>query len=233
VRLVKDYFWRDPKAGSSLVVSYNNIPTLSKIPVVKQLISDWQVSGIMKLLSGAGVTPTCNSNGTGLNNTLPSLTSGLTTGSAANTVACQLTGVDPALNLTQNTDELAYDAQHFNPAAFAFAAPTNIDPVTGIATKGALGRPGTIRMLRNPTWHEWDITISRRFAIMAFGRKNSGLRLQFQVFNLFNETQFTTLNATMTYTGASGNTVLNSPNTAKCSATIPARIMGLTVRFDW
>ena len=161
-----------------------------------------------------------------MNNTLPSLTNGLNT-------ACQLTGIDPALNLTQDTDKLAYDAQHFNPAAFAFAAPTNIDPVTGIATKGALGSPGTTRMFRNPTWHEWDLTVSRRFAFTAFGRKNSGLRLQFQVYNLFNEVQFTTLNASMQWTGASGNTVLNSPNVGKYTATIPARIMGLTVRFDW
>jgi hypothetical protein len=226
--LVRAYYY-GPTAEDrthNLVVNYSyNVPTFTDIPVIKQLASDWQISGITKMLSGAGVTPACSSNGTGVNNTRPSLTDGLNT-------ACQLTGIDPALNLTQDQDELAYDAQHFNPAAFAFAAPTDIDPVTGIARKGALGSPGTLRMFRNPTWTEWDLTISRRFGITAFGRGDSGLRLQFQVFNLFNSVQFSRMNATMQFTGP-GNTVLNSPNVGKFDQTIPARIMGLTARFDW
>jgi hypothetical protein len=226
---VRAFYWA-PTAEDrthNLVVNYTyNVPTFTSIPVLKQLASDWQISGITKMLSGAGVTPSCSSNLPGINNTRPTLTDGLT-------AACQLTGVDPALNVTQDQDELAYDQPHFNTAAFAFAMPTDLDPVTGIARKGALGSPGTVRMFRNPTYTTWDLSISRRFGITAFGRRGAGLRLQYQVFNLFNSVQFSTLNATMQFTGAN-NATLNSPNAGKyVSGIIPARVMGLTVRFDW
>ena len=52
-----------------------------------------------------------------------------------------------------------------------------------------------ITFLRNPTWHEWDLTLARRFPINFAGRRNSGIKLQFQAYNLFNEVQFTSLNA--------------------------------------
>ncbi len=59
--LIKAYYWA-PTAedrAHNLIVNYSyNIPTVTQIPVLKQLASDWQVSGITKLLSGAGVTPT-------------------------------------------------------------------------------------------------------------------------------------------------------------------------------
>ena len=210
--LIRDYYYAPTPEDRThnLVVNWAyEIPTATNVAVLKQILSDWQVSGIFKMLSGQGVTPSCSSNGTGINNTQPSLTDGLT-------AACQLTGEPVNLNLEQNPDD--YATQHFNVDAFAFAAPTNIDPATGIARTGALGSAGTVRMLRNPTWHEWDLTVSRRFGFTAFGRNNAGLRLQWQIYNLFNEVQFTTMNASMTYSGASGNTQLNSTNTGRYTA---------------
>jgi len=127
---------------------------------------------------------------------------------------------------------LAYpDQVHFNVAAFAMAQPN-----------GNVGNFGNtpVGILRHPTWHEWDITLSRRFPVTFMGRKNSGVKLQFQTFNVFNEVQFTNMNASYTFTGAN-NSVNNSANTGKytqsgdglAAGTIAPRIMSLTLRFDW
>src|SRR5205823_2400290 len=128
----------------------------------------------------------------------PSLTSG------GPTVNCVLTGQPINLNLSQTS---APTDLHFNTAAFALAVPTGLNSA-GLPAVGTLGSAGTIRMLRNPTWHEWDLTVSRRFPVNAFGRKNSGIKLQIQVLNLFNEVQFTTLNAGMTFIGPTNSALL-------------------------
>ena len=58
---------------------------------------------------------------------------------------------------------------------------------------------------------------------------------------MFNEVQFTNMNAAFTFTGPN-NSVINSANTGKYIAprarawppgTIPPRTLGLTVRVDW
>ena len=73
------------------------------------------------------------------------------------------------------------------------------------------------------------------------GRKNSGIRLQLQAYNVFNEVQFTTLDAAFVFTGPN-NSVNNSATTGKyvssggsnlSAGTIQPRTMGLTVRLDW
>ena len=61
-----------------------------------------------------------------------------------------------------------------------------------------------VGILRHPTWHEWDLTLSRRFPINLGGRKSSGVRLRYEVYNVFNEVQFTNLNASFTYTTPAG-----------------------------
>ena len=100
-----------------------------------------------------------------------------------------------------------------------------------------------VGILRHPTWHEWDLTLSRRFPINLMGRKTSGVRLRYEVYNVFNEVQFTNLNASFTFTTGwrTANSVNNNANTGKYTATgttlaagtITPRVMALTVRFDW
>jgi hypothetical protein len=81
--------------------------------------------------------------------------------------------------------------------------------------------------------------VSRRFAVGA--RKNAGVKLQLQAYNVFNEVQFTTLNATYNFTGPN-NSINNNANTGKyvatggsnlAAGTIQPRTLGLTIRFDW
>jgi hypothetical protein len=109
------------------------------------------------------------------------------------------------------------------------------------ATVGNFGNSG-VGILRNPTWHEWDVTLARRFPVNLMGRKNSGIKLQVQAFNVFNEVQFTNMNASYTFSGTN-NSLNNNANTGKyvqgntddglAAGTIAPRTMGITVRFDW
>jgi hypothetical protein len=85
------------------------------------------------------------------------------------------------------------------------------------------------------------VTLARRFPVKLMGRKNSGVKLQVQAFNVFNEVQFTNMNAAFNFTGANNATNNNANNTGHYTATgdglaagtIAPRTMGITVRFDW
>ena len=218
----------DRRHNISATWSYD-VPTWTEMPVVKQLLMDWQVSGIFRMLSGQALTPSCSSNTAGINNSNPTLTDG--TGGAR----CELTGEPIFSGYTVDTSLPEPDRLHFNPAAFRMAQPN-----------GSIGNFGNtpVGLLRHPTWHEWDLTLSRRFPISLGGRKSSGVRLRYEVYNLFNEVQFTNLNASFTYTtpaGAPLNSSNTNANTGKYTAsgttlaagTITPRVQSLTVRFDW
>jgi hypothetical protein len=202
----------------NLTINYSYaIPTLMKDNrIVSTALGNWQVSGVTKLLSGTAVNPSCSNNATrGVAFSLPSYT---------NTIAarCNLTGqpinagkrvdVDPA-----NPDPLT--AQYFNLAAFAMATPLS-------ATVGDFGN-APLGLLRNPTVSEWDVTLERRF---PFGR-HGGVRLMLQTYNLFNQVEWTTLNASLTFTGT--NNVQSSTTAGQYGTVINPRQIGLTVRFDF
>jgi Carboxypeptidase regulatory-like domain len=214
----------------NLRVNYSyDIPSFTEMPVVKQLLKDWQISGITSLLSGQAITPTCQSNNAGIENTNPSLTDGFYISDA--TRRCELTGEPIFSGYTVDPNIPFADQPHFNLAAFRMPAPN-----------GRIGNFGNspVGILRHPTWHEWDITLSRRFPINLGGRASSGIKFQLQAYNVFNEVQFTNMNAAFTFTGPN-NSVLNSANTGKYTATgtglaagtIAPRVLGLTVRLDW
>jgi hypothetical protein len=227
---IKARYW-GPTAENrkhNMIVTYSyNIPTFTGLPVIKQIVQDWQVSGVTRLLSGAPITPTCSSNNPGVQNSNPSLTDGVTS-------RCMLVG-DPFTltpeQIASNKNLPFADQVHFNVAAFAMAQPN-----------GNVGNFGNtpVGILRQPTWHEWDITVARRFPVNMMGRKNSGIKLQFQAFNVFNEVQFTNMNASFTFTGPN-NSQNSNANIGKyvatgdglAAGTIAPRTMGITVRFDW
>ncbi len=176
----------------NLVITYSyDIPSFFDAPVLKQLLSNWQISGVTKMLSGQAITPSCTSNNPGVNNSDPSL-SGLGTGTDIDDVRCELTGEPLFVPYTGDPSVPEADRPHFNLAAFRMPQPN-----------GNVGNFGNtpVGILRHPTWHEWDITLSRRFPITLAGRRNSGIKLQLQAYNVFNETQFTNMNASFTFTG--------------------------------
>jgi hypothetical protein len=227
---IKARYW-GPTAENrkhNMIVNYSyDIPSFTDNAFIKPFVRDWQISGVTRLLSGAPITPTCSSNNPGVQNSNPSLTDSITS-------RCQLVG-DPFTltpeQIAANKNLPFADQVHFNVAAFAMAQPN-----------GSVGNFGNtpVGILRQPTWHEWDITLARRFPVNLMGRKNSGVKLQFQAFNVFNEVQFTNMNASFTFTGPN-NSQNSNANTGKyvasgdglAAGTIAPRTMGLTVRFDW
>jgi hypothetical protein len=209
----------------NLRINYSyDIPSFTEMPVVKQILMDWQISGITSLLSGQAITPSCSSNNAGVQNSNPSLTDGVA-------ARCEMTGEPLFVPYTGDPSVPEADRPHFNLAAFRMPAPN-----------GSIGNFGNtpVGILRHPTWHSWDITLSRRFPINLAGRRNSGVKFQLQAYNVFNEVQFTNMNAAFTFTGPN-NSVINSANTGKYTATgtgvaagtIAPRILGMTVRLDW
>jgi hypothetical protein len=214
----------------NLAINYSYlIPTFGTNSLLTHLLEDWQVSGVTRVLSGQAVTPSCVSTNAGIQNSNPSLTDGFYNTNQLLTARCELTG-EPLYTATANPDVSSPDLPHFNLAAFRMPSPNGS---TGNFGNSAVG------ILRNPTWHEWDVTISRRFPVGA--RKTAGVRLQFQAYNVFNEVQFTTLNAQFTFTGPN-NSINNNADTGKyvasggsnlAAGTIQPRTLGLTVRLDW
>ena len=211
----------------NLTVNYSYlIPTLGKSNrILSAAFGNWQVSGVTKLLSGTAVNPTCaNTTTRGVAYSQPSYTNAVTS-------RCNLTGepinagqrVDPD---PSNPDPLT--AQYFNLAAFAMPSPLS-------ATVGDFGN-APLGLLRNPTVSVWDVTLERRIPIK--GTRGKGVRLQFQAYNLFNQVEFTTLNAALTYTGATNGTQTSTTAGTYYSPTsttnvLNPRQLGLTVKFDF
>lgn len=207
------------------------IPELTNVPVAKQLLSNWQVSGVARWLTGQAITPSCTSNNAGIENTDPSL-SGLGTGTNLTNVRCELTGEPLFVEYTGDPNVPFADRPHFNLAAFRLPQPN-----------GRIGNFGNtpVGILRHPSWHQFDLTVSRRFPITFAGRRNSGITVRVEAYNVFNEVQFTNMNAAFQFTGPN-NSVINSADTGKyvatggsnlAAGTIQPRTLGLTARVDW
>jgi hypothetical protein len=232
---IRSRYWgptnEDRRHHLSVTYSYN-IPTFLHASVLKYIASDWQLSGVTTLFSGQAITPNCQSNNPGIANSNPSLTDGFYVSAA--TRRCDLVG-DPftltAAQVEANRSLPFADQYHYNVDAFVMPQPN-----------GSIGSFGNspVGLLRNPTWHQWDLTLSRRFPVTFMGRKNSGIKVQVQAYNVFNEVQFTNLSAAYTFTGA--NNSQNSTTTTGrytpsgdglAAGTIQPRVIGLTARFDW
>ncbi|HTG89116.1 MAG TPA: hypothetical protein VL914_02940, partial [Vicinamibacterales bacterium] len=177
-----------------LVLHYSyEIPTL-EIPVLKYLLMDWEASGVTQFSSGYALDPICGTTLGGVENIDPSLSgifrAGTTIADLNNTNSrCELTG-EPIYQVNRDPNVAEEDQMHFNPAAFRRPLPN-----------GKVGNLGNapVGVLRHPGYSNWDFTLGRRFRIG--GRTN--LRLQLQVYNLFNQVEFIALNADYLF-GANG-----------------------------
>jgi hypothetical protein len=213
----------------NLVLNYSYmIPNaLPNTPVAKWLLGDWQVSGVTKYLSGTATQPTCNSNNTGIAFTNPTLTPGAT-------AACVYTG-EPVFEVTRNPDLPEEDQLHFNPRAFKPAQP--LSPTVGNFGDVPLG------ILRHPGFWNFDMTFARRFPVPQLG-SGAQARLQLQIYNIFNQVQYTNLDTTLNFQDDPSvpgidNLLLTSTTHARYTSTnnnigtTPPRQIGLTLRLDF
>jgi hypothetical protein len=132
-------------------------------------------------------------------------------------------------DITRDPNLPEEDQPHFNPYAFTMAQPFS-------ATVGNFGNvPDGI--LRNPTWSSWDLTFARRFAVPALGR-DANARVQLQLYNVFNQVEFTTMNTTLQFRDdpnvpGTDNLILNTTNPGRYTAAIEPRQFGVTLRLDF
>jgi outer membrane receptor protein involved in Fe transport len=225
---IRSRYWgpTDVDRRHNLVINYSyEIPNPTpNIRVLRNVLGNWQVSGVTKYLSGTDSSVSCSSNNSGVANTNPSLTQGVT-------ARCVLTGEPISSGYEVDTSLPEPDRRHFNLAAFAMAQPLS-------STVGNFG-DAPLGLFRHPSWSNWDLTLARRIPI-NIGRTGS-VRIQIQAYNIFNQVQFTNLDTSFTFTGTN-NSQINSANTGKYTAptsganaggTTPPRQMGLTVRLDF
>jgi hypothetical protein len=210
----------------NLVANYSYmIPTaLPTTPVLKWLLGDWQVSGVTKFLSGQATQPGCRTTNSGIANTNPTLTP-LPNNIFAH---CVYTG-QPVFDVTRDPNLAEEDQLHFNPLAFSMAQPIS----------AAVGNFGNVPdgILRQPSFWNWDLTLARRFPAPVMGR-DAQVRLQLQLYNIFNTPEFTTMNTTLTFVddpnvpGLDNNT-LTSTTHGRYTAANPPRQFGVTVRLEF
>jgi len=215
----------------NLVVNYSYlIPNaMPATPLAKWLLGDWQVAGVTKFLTGAPTQPSCTTSNTGIANTNPTLTP-----LPANTNAhCMYTG-QPIFDVTRDPNLAEEDQLHFNPAAFTMAQPLS-------ATVGNFGNvPNGI--LRQPSFWNWDLTLARRFPAPAMGR-DAQVRLQFQLYNIFNTREFTNLSTGLAFqddpaVAGLDNNLLTSTTHGRYTqgngaGTNPPRQFGVTIRMEF
>ena len=107
----------DRRHNISATWSYD-VPTWTEMPVIKQLLMDWQVSGIFRMLSGQAITPTCSSNTAGINNSQPDVDRRRPAAPAASSPASRSSAATRCDTSLPEADRL-----HFNLAAFRMPQP--------------------------------------------------------------------------------------------------------------
>jgi hypothetical protein len=115
---------------------------------------------------------------------------------------------DPFVNLPS-------DQYYFNPAAFA-------PPIPGVP--GSSESPFAL-----PGKNQWDVSLSRAFRIDGRAR----VRLRADVFNLFNHTQFTTVDTVCTAQADEPTCAVANATLGQYTAVRAPRQIQLGIRLDW
>ena len=218
---LRDRYYGPPSVSQSqdrrhiLVVNYSyQIPTPTTMPGLKQLLENWEASGVVQFTTGNAVDPTCGTNIAGVANSDPSLT--------GTPIRCEFVpGEDPNKLPAVDPGTPFYAQPHFNLAAFRRPLPN-----------GSQGNVGNVPLgyLRHPSWSNWDLTLARRIPV-NIGRGGS-VRVQFQLYNMWNQVQFTTVDASQTFT-TSNSTGNSNTNAGKYTAVTNPLNAGIALRFDY
>jgi hypothetical protein len=173
-------------------------------PVTRQIFGGWQLSGLSSFSVGAPLTPTytlTNITGTTLNR--------LVTGSEDFAPRVVLT-CDP--NKSRGERNIS---EYINTSCFA------------PAPKGSIGNDSGINTVRGPGLNNWDMSLFKK---IQYGEGNRVIQLRVEAYNVFNHTNWTTLNLAAQFdptTGALVNkAVPNTPNRDGFGALTAVRAAG-------
>ena len=217
----------DRRHNISATWSYD-VPTWTEIPVIKQLIMDWQFSGIFRMLSGQAITPTCSSNNAGHQQLEPVVDR------RGRRARCELTGEPLFSRLHRDPNLPEADRPHFNLAAFRMPQPNGSIGNFGNTPSRHPASPDLARVGPHavaPLPDQPDGTQDQRHppALRGLQRVQRGAVHQPErVVHVH-------------HSAGRPNSVNNNANTGKYTATgttlaagtITPRVMALTVRFDW
>jgi hypothetical protein len=203
------YYGPLPQDRKSLL-SFNFLYTIPTSAITwkpaKMILSNWQLSGVGIVTTGAPINPTCSSTAAFPFND-PSLT-GVGSGSISG-VRCQ------AVANPQNYTQSFYS--NFNTAAFTLAPASTTTPSFGNIGVG---------ILRQPTWWNFDTSLDKKVPI----GERVALRIRFQAYNVFNHTEFNTMGTTFLFNAAGVNT---NSTTGQFTNTQPQRQMALSLRLEF
>jgi Carboxypeptidase regulatory-like domain/TonB-dependent Receptor Plug Domain len=186
----------------SFVLNYiYNLPGIHKGSFLdngasRLILNGWQLSGLTSMSSGAPVN---------ISNGLPGLPIGYAvSGIGATTLNRMTTGsedVAPRVVLTCNPNQSWGDR-----SIDAFINTSCFSP----AAKGSAGLDSGYDRLRGPGLQNWDMSLFKNVAFGKEGRFRAQLRLE--AYNVFNHTEWNTINTTITFASATpGAKVVNLP----------------------
>jgi len=154
-------------------------------PVTRQIFGGWQFSGLSSFSVGAPQTPTytlTNASGAALNR--------LITGSEDFAPRVVLT-CDPNKSRGERTIGAYINTNCFAPAP-----------------KGSIGNDSGINTVRGPGLNNWDMSLFKK---IQYGEGNRVIQLRVEAYNVFNHTNWTTLNTAAQFNPTTG-ALVNAAN---------------------
>jgi hypothetical protein len=220
-------------APSVLVFNYvYQAPNLGKRLNLKPLgwvTDNWTISGITQWQSQghSGAPSCCSFTGTSTANPAPVMT-----GSAES--ARQIVTGDPTIP----SDQVSF-TNTFNYRAFAFPYPCSwsagATPQQGVGrSMECFGNAGAGQLFTIPTrLNNWDLTLAKNFPLKGEKRQ---LTFRAEVYNIFNHTQFSSINSTIQYdlkNWQNGVLVQSNNQLGRFTAARDPRKMAMTLRLQF
>jgi hypothetical protein len=205
----REWFYGPLSQDINHVLSINytyQIKPITDYRILRHVIGDWTLAGVTTASTGAPLTPTCTSSSAGAANSDPSLSGMGAFPSNQGGARCQAVA-DP-----KSFTHSFYS--NFNTSAFT------------LAPAGTWGNIG-LGILRQPSRYNFDLTLNKTIPLGKSERRSLGLRIE--AYNLFNHTEFSTINASLQLSGANNLNTLYGQYTA----TLPSRVLSTTIRLQF
>jgi hypothetical protein len=140
---------------------------------------------------------------------------------ACSAVSGPVTATDPSLTGGGARCQVVGDPNNFTQSFF-----TNFNTAAyALAPAGTFGNAG-LNSLRQPGWWNTDLTLDKRIPL---GKEKVALRARIEAYNVFNHTQFSTIDTTLRL---SGTTNINTTY-GQYTATNPARVLSTSLRLEF